>query len=356
VTAATDGPRGADRIAGPTEVEYALPTVDQSNDPLLKIWNRLSRPFDAVRTVSALVGLPQKELTQMVGADVATSVEAATLLESMPRTMRSLATSLQTQTERCIGSIRGPVLWSETMSARASSFGDEGLFVCKTPARAYDIDENRVLVAALDMIRRAAQDTEHGNERSFEDPLVRAARRSGNEANRFIDHPSLARVSRERPTPRAVKRTRSGKHRKAYQPALDMLERAANPLDVDTVRGLCDERTRAQHAVLIGLVERLEDRGGTRLPPFRVERSALFSGPVQYYHAPRLGDRSHLSGIVVGQLLIDVPDRLHDPNRSRTEATLAARAGGRASMIVMDDGDLDRAVARAIELAGASPH
>ncbi|MGZ7015512.1 MAG: hypothetical protein ACXVLK_20550, partial [Acidimicrobiales bacterium] len=57
---------------GGTQVEYDLPTADDSNDPLLKIWNRLSRPFDVVRTVSALVGLPPKELAQMVGADIAT--------------------------------------------------------------------------------------------------------------------------------------------------------------------------------------------------------------------------------------------------------------------------------------------
>ena len=41
------------------------------------------------------------------------------------------------------------MLWSETASARASSFGDGGLFVCTTPSQAYDTDENRVLVPAL---------------------------------------------------------------------------------------------------------------------------------------------------------------------------------------------------------------
>ena len=85
--------------SGAAQVEYDLPTTDESNDPLLKIWNRLSRPFDVVRTVSALVGLPPKELAQMVGADVATSMEAAALLESMPLSMRSVASSLLTQTE-----------------------------------------------------------------------------------------------------------------------------------------------------------------------------------------------------------------------------------------------------------------
>ncbi len=320
-------------------------------DPFLEIWNRLSRPFDVVRTVSALAGLPANEIAQMVGASVATSAEAESLLDAMPKTVRSLATSLQTQTERCLGNLRGPVLWSETMSARASSFGDEGLFVCKTPSRAYDIDENRVLVAALIAIRDSAFVAEHNNERALDDPLLRAARRNGNEANRFIEHPSLTRVTRERPNARAIKRTRSGKHRKSYQPALDMLERMSLPLDSSDVRALCDERTAAQHRVLVGLIERLERHGGTRLPPFRVERGALFSGPVQYYHGRRLGDRTRLSGIVVGQLLVDVPDRLHDPSRRRAEARLNARAGARRSVVVLTEEDIDRAVEVAIQLA-----
>jgi hypothetical protein len=320
-------------------------------DPLLEIWGRLSRPFDVVRTVSAIVGLPAAEVAQAVGSDIANSAEADVLMTEMPRTLRSLATSLQTQTERCVGSLRGPVLWSETMSARASSFGDEGLFVCKTPSRAYDIDENRVLVAALTAVREAALAAEHNNEHALDDPIIRAARRRGIEANRFLEHPSLARVTRERPRARAIKRTRSGKHRKAYQPAIAMLERSANPLTLDMVRDLCDERTRAQHHVLIGLMRRLEGRGGTTLPPFRVERGALFSGPVQYYHARRLGDRQSMSGIVVGQLLVDVPERLHDPSRKRAEASFQARAGKRKTMVVMVEGDLDKAVARAIEMA-----
>lgn len=331
------------------------PPADPSSqdDPLLEIWARLSKPFDVVRTVAALVGLPAAEVAQAVGSDVANSPEAEALLIALPHTLRSLATSLQTQTERCVGSLRGPVLWSETMSARASSFGDEGLFVCKTPSRAYDIDENRVLVAALLAIRDAAFSAEHNNQHALDDPVIRAARRRGLEANRFLEHPSLASVTRERPKPRAMKRTRSGKHRKSYQPAIAMLDRASNPLDIDTVRSLCDERTRAQHEVLIGLMRRLEAHGQTQLPPFRVERGALFSGPVQYYHSRRLGDSKAMSGIVIGQLLVDVPERLHDPSRKRAEANLAARSGNHRTMVVMGPQDLDAAVTRAIELANA---
>src|SRR4051795_9351490 len=158
--------------------------VDQSGadavvpeaDALFEIWNRLSRPFDAARTVAALTGLPVHDVSRMVGTDIATSEQADALLAAMPSTVRSLATSLQTQTERCVGQLRGPVLWSETMSARASSFGDDGLFVCQTPSRAYDIDENRVLVAALNSIREASAMAEHEDEHALEDPAVRAAR------------------------------------------------------------------------------------------------------------------------------------------------------------------------------------
>ena len=329
------------------------PTAVGGVDPLVEIWNRLSRPFDVARTVAALTGLPILEVGRMVGTEIATSSQADGLLAAMPSTLRSLATSLHSQNERCIGALRGPVMWSETMSARASTFGDEGLFICQTPSRAYDIDENRVLVAALVSIRDAARLSEQDDEHALEDPIVRAARRNGNDAARFLEHPSLASVARERPKPRAIKRTRSGKHRKSYEPALMMLDRAGNPMSVDTVRGWCDERTRAQHAVLVGLMARLERHGNTRLPPFRVERGALFSGPVQYYHGHRLGDRVHLSGIVIGQLLVDVPERLHDPQRRRADANLAARSGGRRTMVVMTEADLDRAVDRAIELATA---
>ena len=143
----------------------------------------------------------------MVGARIATSPEAEGLLDAMPTVVRSLATSLQTQTERCLGNLRGPVLWSETMSARASSFGDEGLFVCKTPSRAYDIDENRVLVASLVMIADAARGAEHNNERALDDPVLR-----GGAAQRQRGQPLRPAPVAGPGTPRASQRPRHQAH------------------------------------------------------------------------------------------------------------------------------------------------
>jgi hypothetical protein len=98
-------------------------------------------------------------------------------------------------------------------------------------------------------------------------------------------------------------------------------------------------------------VNRLELSQGRRLPDFRVEHGALIAGPVEYHAAKFLGDRSSTSGIRVGELLIDVPDRLHDPNRRRATDLLRARAEGRQAMLVMDERDIDRAVELAIDLA-----
>lgn len=327
------------------------PSPRTGSDPVFaQLWDRLARPFDVVSSVSALVGLPPVATAQFIGSAVARSPEAQLLLASMPATVRSLATSIRAQHERCVGELRGPVLWSETMSARASSFGDRDLFICATTRRAYDGDENQVLVAALKAVTDGARDATERMKGATGDPLLDASRRAGVEASRWLEHPSLADVARQRPTVRAVRRTRSGKHRATYEPALAMLRRAGNPLGADDIAHWRDQRTRAQHHVLMALVRRLEGEG-RELPPFRVERGALLAGPLQFHHNRRLGDRSTVSGITIGRLLVDVPLRLHDPDRLRAERELADRSGGRPTRVILQESDIDAAVEQAIELA-----
>jgi hypothetical protein len=327
---------------------------DRPADPLAEVWDRLGRPFDVPRTVGALVGLPPTVAAELVGLVVATSPEADALLEAFPHTIRNLATSARTNAERCVGQLRGPVLWSETMAARASSMGDPDLFVCATPTRAYDIDENQVLVAALEHVRDAADAAaEARDDDQPEDERLHRARHNGFLAGRFVRHPLLQGVTRRRPTPRAIKRTRTCK-RHGYRPALDVLARVAEPIGPDDLRPWCDERTRAQLHVLMAVVRRLEARGGD-LPPFRAEQGGLYAGPVQYFHPFGPPTAGAVSGVVVGSVLVDVPDRLHDPDRARAQAALDARAGGRTAIVVIDDADVDTAVEQAIALAAPSP-
>jgi hypothetical protein len=329
--------------------DHRLKPGDRDYDSFDDLWSRLARPFDVAFTWAALVGLPVKAVQQLVGISIASSPQANQLLDEFPATVRSLATSLKLASERCHGSLRGPVLWSETVAARAASYGADDVYVCQTPSRAYDIDENRVLVAALVAVRDAAEHATTNSPELQDRRLMEACRRNGLHAARFCAHPSLANVSREPPVLRAQRRARSGRHRASYRPAIHLLEHALEPLSVDQVRVLCDERTRAQHQILMRLVHRLEQHGGP-MPEFRVQGSSLGSGPVRYFHARRLGGPK-LSGILVGDLLVDVPDRPQDPSRARATAQLEARAGGRPALVVMDDNDIERAVALAIDRA-----
>lgn len=331
------------------EAEAALPPDAPALD---RIWDRLGRPFNTPETVEAILGLPMKVVRQYVGTLIATSPEAVELLDNMPKTIRSLATSMESHAQRLRGELRGPVLWSETMSARASSNGAEDVFVCATPARAYDITENQVLVSALNGVWEASRDAQLISEDTYDDATLRQARSLGERAKTYLNHPSLRSVTVERPSGRALKRTRAGKSRKSYEPALIMLNRLDDPVQPDDVRSLIDQRTRAQHEVLIELVDRLE-QGGSQLPEFRAENGVLYAGPIQYRHPRKRAHTVRLSGILLGTLLIDVPDRLREVNRQRAEDDLAARAQGRSSFLVMDRNDIDRAFAMAVDLARA---
>lgn len=327
-----------------------MTAAPDTREPLVRIWERLNRPFDTPETVEAILGLSPNVVRQYMGTLTATSDEARTLIGGMPLTIRSLATSMETQALRCRGELRGPVLWSETMSARSASNGDEDLFVCAAPNRAYDITENRVLVAALTVVRTAALEAQTVGRHAYDDPTLREARAIGDRARSYIQHPSLRSVTVERPNGRAIKRTRAGKSGKTYAPALAMLERGAEPLDPSALLPFADQRTRAQHGVLMALVDKLEE-GGSRLPDFRAENGILYAGPLQYHHPRKRATRTRLSGVVLGTLLIDVPDRLRETNRARAEEELKERANGRTTFAVMGRGDIERAFARAVSLA-----
>jgi hypothetical protein len=123
-----------------------------------------------------------------------------------------------------------------------------------------------------------------------------------------------------------------------------------DPLDPADLLALADQRTRAQHEVLMGLVDKME-AGGARLPDFRAENGVLYAGPLQYRHPHKRASTAKLSGVVLGTLLIDVPDRIREVNRQRAEEELRARGQGRPTFVVMDRNDIERAFAAAVNLA-----
>ena len=126
-----------------------------------------------------------------------------------------------------------------------------------------------------------------------------------------------------------------------------MLERVAEPLSLAELTPYCDRRTRVQHALLRAVIEELEARG-LRIPSLRAEGGSLFAGPVEYVHPRRRGDRSRVHGILIGDLLVDVPERIRDDDRERATFELRARAHGRQVAVVLDGSDVPQAVDRAI--------
>lgn len=254
------------------------PTSTTPTDALLA---RLARPYDPVRAVVALAGLSERAARQVIGALLATSEEAEALLEGMPHIVRCLSIATADRPTRCYGELRGPVLWSETMSSRSASAGDPGLFVCATTSKAYDTDENRVLVAALTAIRRAGRDADsHGAEH---DAVAHQARSNGSRAARFLEHQTLVSVPVTRLSGRSLRRTRAGSRRSTYHPALALLRRANDPLASIHVEQLADDATLADHALLDGVLRTVEDREGP-LPPLRTAHGDLVAGPVRYRH------------------------------------------------------------------------
>ena len=327
-----------------------MPTT-AADTPTHALWARLRRPFDTPEVVDATLGLSEDVIEQLIGSRVASGEGAERLLARMPVIARALSTAIRKRPERCMGELRGPVLWSETMAARGSSAAAPDVFVCAVPRRHYDTDENRILVAALVAIRDAGRATEALPADAYDDEVLRRARANGHRAERWLHSQHLQTVPRTRPSAREIRRVRAGSRKGTYTPAVRLLEEAYEPLTVEDLLPLCDRRTRAQHEALIGLVERLEARGRL-VPQFRARDGVLFSAGILEYHHPRLrGANAGLHGILVGDVLVDVPSQRGMVRRDVVIEGLQARSEGRRVVAVFGPEDLDRAVDLALDTA-----
>jgi hypothetical protein len=265
--------------------------ADRGASRVAVVLRHLALPHDPVRVTSALLGLPTRLSRHLVATWLATSPEAEALLTAMPQIVRSLAIATTDRPERCYGELRGPVLWSETMSARSASAGDPGLFVCATTTKAYDTDENRVLKAALAAIARAGAEVDAGA--SVEGgPGVddaRQARHNGMQANHLLEHRTLSDVPVKAIRGRALQRTRAGSRRSTYEPAVALLRRAGHPWPDGALEALASDATRAQVGLLAAVLEQVAE-GGTHVS-LRTSHGQLVAGPVVY---------DHLTGVSVG--------------------------------------------------------
>ena len=308
-----------------------------NSDATLELWHRLERPFDAASAVEALTGVHATTARQLVGMCLATSREADLLLDRMHDIVRSLAIATTSSPARCEGEVRGPVLWSETIAARSASPGAANTYICASPVKAYDTEENRVLRYALSRVRDAARDADPTGHSHGDDEMIRRARFNGTRAIRALEHRTLASVTSAKPTGRAVQKTRVGTRARTYRPAVALLERAAEPLHGDAVAEHCDDHTRRQHGLLLALSDRLE------LGPFHVVGQALSNKGLRYVHRHR-AENNGMYGVLLRNVLLDVPDPANGIDAEQAERNLLARAHDHPVLIVQGPADIERAI------------
>jgi len=269
---------------------------------LARLWTRLEQPVDAVAVADVLVGLRPGNARQLLAVSLAASPEAEDMLDGLPRVLRSLAVSTTSRPQRCDGEIRGPVLWSETLAARSASPGAGGVFICASPRKAYDTDENRVLVGALQRVIRAARAAESpvvGSHRPSEHDL-RRARINGERARRALEHRSLQSVPRGTVTGRMVFKARTGAKASVFRGAVTLLQRSSVQVGADDLSPFVDDRTLVEHALAADVVDLLVGRGliSARL---RIVDGLLVGGPFAYGHPGRDGGDRRTGVLVDGR-------------------------------------------------------
>src|SRR5258708_5190970 len=131
--------------------------TEPARAPTADLWDALAHPVDPWSATEALLGLSSGGAHLLASILLLSSAEAEALLGSMHEVSRALTIGTSGRTERSNGEIRGPILWSETLSARSSGGDDTMVFVYSLPARVYDTPENRVLVAALRPLKEAGR-------------------------------------------------------------------------------------------------------------------------------------------------------------------------------------------------------
>ncbi len=261
-----------------------------------ELWSHRDRRIPAVSAASALSGLPTRLLEDAARVSFALSPELEALLDGMEARVRDLPSELAYLPERCVHAVRGPVMWSETITARANSFGDTDVFVCRTVRRSFDCAENRLLVWLLERASSAGRLLRRSTRPSpirerVEPGELRRVEEIGAQARAWRTGPRLAPIPARVPDRPERTRMRGGRARgEMTSVLLAAWGRARQPFGAHELAALCDEETSRLHE---GLLASFLAAGG---PEFRYTHGSgsLRCGDVTWRHplsGPRQRDR-----------------------------------------------------------------
>lgn len=240
------------------------------------LWQLLEPGTDHAAALSALTGCDASEASAVTAAAVLLSPEAGAFLDSLPSLVRSLGIGHRTGAERCVGQVRGPIIWSETLTAWSSGLGHDDVFICMTTERDLDLPENRLIVALLTRLASSSPAIDRLRD-DVMDPAARASAASRiATAKHALRDRRFAGITPKAPGAAALRSVR-GRRRAAFAAASALLARLDQPLHPDDVALLTPEPWAAAHRLLLAGLAAL-DQMGHACPVPRVESAGLVAG------------------------------------------------------------------------------
>lgn len=249
-----------------------------------RLWSLLDPSVSRIAALSACTGLPVEIAWQIQVYAFALSPEFADLLEAMPALGRALSCTTVSESERCVGHLRGPVRWSETMTAWSSGLGVDDVFVCAIERRDFNLPENRLLVGLLDRVI-AAGPTLHSEAAAMLPQPVRtrlatkiAEAKTARSRRVFRGIPVQRRLN-----PKDLRDARHARHQARLAVVFAAEQAITTALDQRWMYALSDEATRIFHKeVLAWAIQRRES--GLTVPRLRVADGALVFGTEAFWH------------------------------------------------------------------------
>ncbi len=278
---------------------------DRSAASAAAIWRRLAPAASGLDALDALLGLGANRGSSLLDETTLSSPEIHQFLHALPSLLREPELGVSEVRTSTTGGVRGPVQWSETLSARSASGGAAGVYVYTESHRTTDTPLNRVLVSTLEQLVALA-DRVLASPTSARPELAAEAAETGRGA---LAHNAMAplrdrRRTRRHPVSRRdTVRARSSRAASRYEPVLRASERIATPLGTAAcaeLSGSAEPATRSRLVLLHATLEAI-DRRHRGLAPLVVRGTGLATGPVRYW-PDRVDERG---AIALGDVVID---------------------------------------------------
>ncbi|MEI7886511.1 MAG: hypothetical protein WCJ04_03880 [Actinomycetes bacterium] len=236
--------------------------------PTAALWLRRHPSSDTVLCLSGLLRISFDLAEDLISVSIAQSSESREFLVQLDRTLGSMTLSVERTPERCVNSVRGSVLWSETMTARASALGNEDIFVCSVPSRSFDTAENRLLAHAV--VRLGSADSAL---KRIDPEILDSMGIDGSEisaiaelANQWRSDLRLKGIPSIEPSLRERSRIQHRRSTVRLRPllALRQIMREPFPAPARALDTLVDAQTRRYHEELLASIETHEAETGNR--------------------------------------------------------------------------------------------